>query len=109
MLKQHRDSVVNLSKGTIEPEVMEIMNSHLQLKFDFMKNKSAIEKLYYDNKLHQTQKEGTIACDDQLKMELKLYDLKQRQDHSQDVITKEQQVSRGSYQIDVLLSSERLI
>ena len=93
LMKQTRDSVINLSDKFVSEEIQEIlsmgMNYHLQSKFDSVNRQTQVEKLYEDIKLKESTKLLEIDDDASLEAELERFGLKQQQP-CKNPLTKEQ-------------------
>jgi hypothetical protein len=93
LMKQPRDSVVNLSDCELDSTILEIfslgMNCHLQSKIDVLDRKAQIEKLYENIK--ENEKSGTVRVTDEaaLKNELERFGMK-KMHPNKDLLTKEQ-------------------
>ena len=94
MLKQPKNSVINISGEHIPEDVIEIlslgMNTHLKQKFDNFKKKVSIEKLYSSIKSYENENLIKVECHDALKSKLKLFGLKNCVDFNSDILTREQ-------------------
>lgn len=94
LTKQEKESCINLSNEIIDREILEIfslgMNCHLKSKYDQTKTKIEIEKLFNNIKKLEYEKNVTITDVDRLTCELKRFGLKNRNDFSKNILTKEQ-------------------
>lgn len=92
--KQPKDSVINLSNQDIPKDIVEIMslgmNTHMRQRLDNYKRKAAVEKLYSDIKRERSSHNVFIDNEETLKAELKVFGLRNRVDHSRDLLSKEQ-------------------
>ena len=94
LLKQQRDSVINLSNIDLEPEMRDIfslgMNCHLKQRYDKTKRKVEIELLYENIKEKEKCKKVLVPEDEALKSELERFGMRNVQDYNKDVLTKNQ-------------------
>ena len=94
LMKQQKDSVVNLSSIEIDNEMTNILslglNCHLKQKFDRTKRKVEIELLYEDIKETEKSKKLCISNEDDFKCELERFGTKAVQDHTKDILSREQ-------------------
>lgn len=94
LLKQTRDSVINISKCHLDKEVIEIMSlgmkCHMKTKFSRTKKKIELEKLYADIKLQEKNNKVRIENHEYLKSKLKSFGLKNNKDYNNDLLTKDQ-------------------
>jgi hypothetical protein len=92
-IKEDRDSVINLSIYPIDEKIKDIfnlgMNCHLRSKYDPLKKKIEIEKLYTQIDTEKKLNNITIPNEDQFKCELKRFGLREVRDFNKDVLTKE--------------------
>ena len=93
MLKQPRDSVINLSNKTFDADLIEIlsmgMNTHLRTKFDTKLKKLEIEKFYQGVKNKMERRAVTVEDEDRLKSELKTFGLKKSKQYEKDILSPE--------------------
>jgi hypothetical protein len=94
LLKQVRDSVINLSNIALDQDMQNIfsigMNCHLKQKFDCTRRKVEIEKLYDDIRDKQRSNTLTIENDDIIKCELERFGMMKPSNFQRDVLSKEQ-------------------
>lgn len=93
-LKQQPDSVINLTDIHIEESIRNIfelgMSCHLRTKYDGLRKKIELEKLY--SQIERGRKEDNIEIEqaERLRCELKRFGLRPCIDFTSDVLTKEQ-------------------
>ena len=94
LLKQQRDSVINLSDVAIEEELRKIMtlgiNFHVKGKFEEKKRKVEVEVFYENVREKVRSNDLTIAEEDAFKCELERFGTKRVLDRTHDIITKDQ-------------------
>ena len=93
-LKQHCDSVINLSSEVLDHELKEIfslgMNCHLKQRYDQTKKKVEVEMLYENIKEKHRSNEVTIENEESLKSSLERFGMKTPKNFTKDLLTKEQ-------------------
>ena len=94
LLKQQRDSVINLSDVAIEEELRKVMtlgiNFHVKGKFEEKKRKVEVEVFYENVREKVRSNDLTIAEEDAFKCELERFGTKRVLDRTQDIITRDQ-------------------
>ena len=94
LLKQNRDSVINLSKVELSSSVIESlsygMNCHIRTKFNKIKKKIELEKLYFSVNNLVSSNKIVVENDELFKSQLKVFGMKDNRDFNKDVLTKEQ-------------------
>ena len=108
LLKQNRDSVINLSSVELDSDIRDIfslgMNCHLKTKFNSIKRKAEVEKLYEDICEGKRNNTVTVENDDELKCQLERFGLQSPRDFQQDLLTREQfQKIRNFNSIDSII------
>ena len=92
LLKQNKESVINLSINGIQPEMVDLfslgINCHLKQKFDKTQRKVELELLYEDVKQLGISKK--VDNKEDLKCELERFGTKEIHDRTKDILTKEQ-------------------
>jgi hypothetical protein len=92
--KQSRTPFINLTNEVVNDDLKEIfslgMNCHLKTKFDQNRTKIEIEKLYYTITNLKSNNQIIVDDQDRLECELKRFGLRQRQDFTKDLISKDQ-------------------
>ena len=94
LLKQNKESVINLSKNDIQPEMLDIfslgINCHLKQKFDRTQRKVQLELLFEDVKELEKSKKVLVHNEEDLKCELERFGTKEIRDRTKDILTREQ-------------------
>ena len=94
LMKEDRTEVVNLSIEKIDEDIKAVfrygMNCHLRGRYDKLKKKIHIEKLY--KSVRDLRNDGIVEVDndDLLRCELKRFGLQNVHDYNKDIITREQ-------------------
>ena len=93
-LKEQPKSVINLSGVQIDATMTHVfnlgMNCHLRSKYDTLRKKIEVEKLY--SQIEGERKKGSVVVDDDemLRCELKRFGLRKYKNYDKDIITREQ-------------------
>ena len=93
-LKQQPKTVLNLSSTPLNSDMQAIfdlgMSCHLRSKYDMVRKKIEVEKLYSQIDCERKQNNLTVHSEERLKCELKRFGLRQYRCYERDVLTKEQ-------------------